>query len=349
VLSYQLRDSVQIRSLAQKIIINMSSVANKTFRNNKTGESLKVIDAFENIAILENKQKIDVRLLLDPAKFTEQIDPSQFFNNEIAYSQLVEKIKNIPTNNIIDESINDAYKGIKPNSDESAIIYSSKQEEIEELNKKYGISSNQTAALERQQQAFSKYLDDSEGSTQTERVERIDITSEQKIHPPSVSNTEDPIITMFKNVKRNIDFKISLSISNKIPRIDFIEMMEDSYETSIIEFLSNEFTKKLLENPDSIKSVFKTEIKKLVYGDNEFKSERIGQSGLENIQTNSKEKSKKEQVRKNSKLSVKDRIEIINKLNSVSSIELQIQNERSKGVINAAKKRINSLNLKQSV
>ena len=32
---------------------------NKIFKDNRTGEVLKVIDSFENIAILENKTKID--------------------------------------------------------------------------------------------------------------------------------------------------------------------------------------------------------------------------------------------------------------------------------------------------
>ena len=33
------------------------SLDNKKFRNNKTGEVVTVISTFENIAILENKQK----------------------------------------------------------------------------------------------------------------------------------------------------------------------------------------------------------------------------------------------------------------------------------------------------
>ena len=36
------------------------SLDNKKFRNNKTGEVVKVISTFENIAILENKQRTTV-------------------------------------------------------------------------------------------------------------------------------------------------------------------------------------------------------------------------------------------------------------------------------------------------
>ena len=77
---------------------------------------------------------------------------------------------------------------------------------------------------------------------------------------------EDPIITMFKNVKRSKDFSISLEIKNKIPRPDFIEMMEDSYNTSIIDFLAAEFTDNLLKNPQIIEDMIKQKIKEVVYG-----------------------------------------------------------------------------------
>ena len=56
------------------------SLGNKTFKNNITGELVKVIDSFENIAILENKQKADVSQLLNPELYTEQIDPKKSAN-----------------------------------------------------------------------------------------------------------------------------------------------------------------------------------------------------------------------------------------------------------------------------
>ena len=59
---------------------------------------------------------------------------------------------------------------------------------------------------------------------------------------------------------------MSIEISNKIPRLDFIEMMEDSYEISIIDFLAEEFTQNILNNPDQIKEMVKDKIKKIVYG-----------------------------------------------------------------------------------
>jgi hypothetical protein len=71
---------------------------------------------------------------------------------------------------------------------------------------------------------------------------------------------------MFKNVKRIKDFSISLEIKNRIPRPDFIEMMEDSYNTSIIDFLASEFTQNILSNPQMIEDMIRQKIKEVVYG-----------------------------------------------------------------------------------
>ena len=44
---------------------------NKTYKDNLTGEIIKVIDIYENIAITDSKSKIDARRLLD----------ERFYNN----------------------------------------------------------------------------------------------------------------------------------------------------------------------------------------------------------------------------------------------------------------------------
>jgi hypothetical protein len=49
-------------------------VAGKAYKNNASGVVVKVIDAFENIAILENKQKIDIRELTNTDLYTEELD-----------------------------------------------------------------------------------------------------------------------------------------------------------------------------------------------------------------------------------------------------------------------------------
>jgi hypothetical protein len=254
------------------------SLANKTFKNNKTGESITVIDSFENIAVLENKQKIDVRTLMDTNQYTEQIDPNSFFGNQNAYNLLAEKIKNIPSNNMIDESgdvisINvDGNDNFRPAINESAIIMSSEEDEMAELARKYGATIDNGDSVSKQQQAFAKILGEEE-LDQMPPVQRVEVNGVQQVevsreYQPPIQRVEveDPIITMFRKTKRNVNFNVSIDVSDKIPRLDFIEMMEDSYEISMIDFLADEFTNKILQDPSIIRDVIKSKIKNLVYG-----------------------------------------------------------------------------------
>lgn len=254
------------------------NLANKVFKNNKTGDTIRVIDSFENIAILENKQKIDVRTLMDSNQYTEQIDPQSFFNNQNAYDSLVNKIKSMPTEHIqddpqdISQNLSNSYvsDSVMPTTNESAIVMSSEEDERAELMKKYGVVDNSND-IQRQNEAFSKLLDEEELPTKpvsiklkTQEVQRFEVNREPQNQVVNV--VEDPIITMFRKTKRNVEFKINIEVSNKIPRLDFIEMMEDSYEISMIDFLADEFTNKILQDPTIIKETIKNKIKQLVYG-----------------------------------------------------------------------------------
>ena len=258
------------------------SLAGKVFKNNVTGSTIKVIDSFENIAILENKQKIDVKQLMDSNQYTEQIDPSSFFNNQGAYNSLAEKIKTIPSHLIQDEegsvpvvttpsNYNDSFG---PVSNESAIVMTTEEDEKAELARKYGVSA-QDNSLQKQNEAFSKLLgEDNEELPKIPVqpysndgvVQRVEVSREVTTNSKPTQQVEDPIITMFKRTKRNVDFKINVEISDKIPRLDFIEMMEDSYEISMIDFLAEEFTNKILQDPTHIRETIKSKIKQLVYG-----------------------------------------------------------------------------------
>jgi hypothetical protein len=245
------------------------NLANKSFKNNKTGEVIKVIDSFENIAVLENKGKEDVKKLLDPNLYTEQIDPATFFNTQNAYNNLVDKIKSIPIENIRDDNGEVAVKvggdSIRPQLNESAIVMSTEEDERAELARKYGVNPQQND-VQRQNQAFAKLL----GEEASEELPKTKVVNSQpqtnNVVPIQRVETVDPITAMFKNVKRGVEFKMAIEISNKIPRLDFIEMMEDSYEVSIIDFLATEFTNNLLQNPDTIKQSIKDKINQIVYG-----------------------------------------------------------------------------------
>lgn len=255
------------------------NLANKSFKNNLTGEIVTIIDSFENIAILENKQKLKVNALMNPALYTEEIDPTNFFNNQGAYNILAEKIKNIPSDQIVDDNNEINISGVNridiPRGvDDSIITLTTEEDEKAALAAKYGIFKTPVESLQKQNEVFSKILgEDSQNELPKvpqyqqpvqEQITKVEVNRDY-VEPIQRIEVEDPIVKMFKGVKRIIDFNISLDIKNKIPRLDFIEMMEDSYETSIIDFLAEEFTNDLLKNPSIIKDMIKSKINNLVY------------------------------------------------------------------------------------
>ncbi len=307
------------------------NLANKKFRNNRTGEIVTIIDSFEDIAVLENKQKLSVTELLNPLSYTEEIDPLNFFNNQGSYNILAEKIKNIPTHLIKDDNdnvsvnLNSDNSEFYPNSSESAIIMTTEEDEKAELARKYGASIDNTNTLRKQNDAFAKILgEDAEDElpqidtftdntfVDNTNVQRVEVNRSEVNRPesqPVVQRVEDPIVSMFRNVKRNVEFKMTVDVTNKIPRLDFIEMMEDSYETSIIDFLADEFTNKILQDPSQIRETIKNRIKQLVYG-GEVKTpvntqitdsvtkfnEETGEVKVEKTKTTRKPRAKKESI-----------------------------------------------------
>ena len=276
------------------------NLANKAFRDNRTGEIVKVIDSFENIAILENKTKIDARRLMDQNLYTEQIDPSNFFNNQGAYNSLFEKIKTLPTDNLpFDEGQTNVGQPVvrtdssyqQPVDDDSAIVYSSVDDEKAELARKYGASIDNTQSLAKQNEAFTRILGDeaidelppvpTRPTQPQEEVQRVEINRDDtgEVTGSVIVNAqeniayqkqysvpvEDPVHTMFKGIKRSVEFSLDLNLENKIPKLEFIEMMEDSYEKSIIDFLANDITQSILSNPDYLRDKIKEKINEMVY------------------------------------------------------------------------------------
>lgn len=268
---------------------------NKAFKNRVTGDTFKIIDVYQNIAITDKKEKINTSILaneklfspLSGSSFTmnenrnikdESVDPSKFFNNQTTYNAFAEKIKNIPLDQIPQDSGNNfnvempssSYQNLPVSTNESAIIMSDPEDEIEELKRKYGATSVDES-VRRQNEVFSRLLEEEPPVVQV-TTPSINTSPEPTVirnivePEPPIQRIEvsDPVTQMFRNVKRNVEFNIDLKIEGKIPRLDFIEMMEDSYEVSIIDFLAQEFTENILKDPNLVKNKIISEIKRLL-------------------------------------------------------------------------------------
>lgn len=258
------------------------SLVNKSFKNKITGDTFRIVDVYQNIAITDNREKIDTKLLMNDKLFVpvsnelresfslkkndDYVDPQQFFENQNAYNYLAETIKKIDTSRIKEDNSNVNVNYSKSDfdvSNESAIVYSDPEDEIEELKRKYGATSVDDS-LRKQNEAFAKILDP-QSEVQSIEVPRDPVVQEPVNQPPIQRvDAVDPVTAMFRNVKRNINFNIDLKIEGKIPRLDFIEMMEDSYEISIIDYLAEEFTNNILSDPSIIRNKIKSEIRSMI-------------------------------------------------------------------------------------
>lgn len=232
------------------------NLKNKKFLDLTSNEHFTVVDQFEDIAVLDNKSRISVKRLLDKNYFDEYIDPKSFLNQN--YDFFAEKIKSIPQdviNKIDDDNVN-----------ESLILPYDPEEEKRALLEKVK-QMNPTSAMQSQFDQFKDFMEDPNIPLvdQNPNIQVVTPQNYPQVNQPQQPIQVDPMVAMFNNMKRNTDFNITINIDGKIPRPDFIELMEDSYEVSIIEHLSNEFVKNILENPDIIKEKVKSEINKIVY------------------------------------------------------------------------------------
>jgi hypothetical protein len=234
------------------------NLANKTFRNIQTGQDITIIDSLGDIAILTNGGKLKVSSILDSNLYIEKIDPNSFLSSHH------NELQNLADKIIQESEKNESLNKTDYNND-SAIIISSLEDEKEELARKYGISNtnNNINNINKQNEAFDRILNPEQRDSKSIKNEQRD------------SNTEDPINHIFKNTKRNVDFKIEFNIDERIPRIDFIEMMEDSYESSIIDFLAKEFTNKIIKNPLLIEEKIKEKIRLMVFGKKDVNEQTV--------------------------------------------------------------------------
>jgi len=276
----------------------LKMIKNKKFIDLTNGKVFEVIDQFEDIAILDNKAKVKVGKLLDKTFYDEYIDPNSFFRNDRLVNAFTEKIRQLPIddsqqNQKYDNFVNESMRveasvssTMNPLFTDSAVLpYDPEDEKRELLEKAKRMYKSQNGTnIDNLRHLLDEDVEDYQprpsinGSNDETPINdyippqpQLQPASERVVPQVPIQQNQnmDPIISMFRNVKRNNDFSLSFSINHKIPRLDFIEMMEDSYNTSIIDFLAEEFTNIILLNPNLIKNKISEEIRNLVFGRHE--------------------------------------------------------------------------------
>ncbi len=270
---------------------------------NSNGRISVVKDTFENITIFEDGTKVDTRILMNPDYFTlmpsgprketnilkqpimeqvsvdrDKIDPNTFFNQRYSIVQEGEGQYNAQQKQV--ESYNVSDTGMTTHFDEEA-----EKEEI--LRRNRHLMEQRDIQVAKQANQFKNSNGGILGKILEEegiKIENVTIPPSPELYQeqvargtsavqldPVMNNNNitsnsfmDPMIALFKRTKLTTPFKISLDIDKKIPNINYIKMMEESCDISIIEYLATEFTESLLRNPSQIKDRIIEELKKLI-------------------------------------------------------------------------------------
>lgn len=229
----------------------------KRFQSLKTQDVVKIDQMFENIAILDNGDRVSVQRLLDKNYFEEFIDPKEFLSQS-AVDIIASKIKSIPDDvlsRLPDEKESQVtisgIDGFSSVSNESAVMLSDPEEEKRLLLQKYS-NVSQRPLPPVTNKTLQDFLDDEPIETPRQIA-----VQQREPEPPK----ESPQMLMFKGVKRSYPINFTINLDTNIPRLDFIEMMEDSYEYSIIDWLSEDITNQIFSDRERVKSDIKEQIK----------------------------------------------------------------------------------------
>jgi len=261
------------------------NIVGKTFISNTDGSSLVVESMVDNIAHLESGQRIAIERLVDTSYYTPQVDPADFFNSspvlENLASTLVDKIRSTPDSYFDDRNagvtqirVDGAIENrVNPNTPANNNFYNNVPDEpVSTI-----ISDDEYDRLERER-LMAKIREMGGNNIQTHNIDDVLPTDEQKTeiridnvdmgdNAQYIKPQQDPATAMFRGLKRSVKFDVSVKIEELIPRKDFLSMWEDSYETSILDYLANEFTQKLLSDPSVIRQQIRNKLQEVVYDD----------------------------------------------------------------------------------
>ncbi len=267
------------------------NISGKKYINISTNRPVTVIEQDNDIITLDSGDIVSIAFILNKSMYDEYIDPATFFQTEQTLSLLSSKIMSIPEDHLnqlpqdgggetsvaIVEGLSNINKDFMPATNESMIIADDPDYEYRQLQDKirnmgYPVNDavqNQTNAL---LNLIGEGVPEEAPATTVRFVEEPLYNPaqgvpqyEQKVQTYSAPQP-DPITVMFNGAKRNVEFKLDLGINKLIPRLEFIELMEDSYNQSIISYLANEFAQELLNDPMAIREIIENGIREKVYG-----------------------------------------------------------------------------------
>lgn len=207
---------------------------------------------------------VAIKKYLLGTKYEEYLDPATFFNTgSKTLLDMANKIKNHdgPMNESTNSQTNVNMTGVyqKPHLGEGDKVVPTVQ--------KFDPNQNQSS-VQSAQYVFQTPVNDNVHNTQ-QNIPQPNHNNTQ-FNQPQYQQTQpiqaDPQEALFKKLKRNTKAVFDLKVEEMIPTSDFIRMMNDNFETSIIDFLSRQTVEKLLNDPDKLRKQIKAQLETTIYG-----------------------------------------------------------------------------------
>ncbi len=128
-------------------------------------------------------------------------------------------------------------------------------------------------------------------------IERMPVEDTAIIHPgkngeqtivyQNVEPAEDPVFTIFKKMKRQVKYKIDISIDELLPKKEQLALMNDMFEIPASEYFAKDIVNKLLTDKSALIRIVTQQIENYINGE---KPKKNGNKRTTNtIDTNDKE------------------------------------------------------------
>jgi hypothetical protein len=69
----------------------------------------------------------------------------------------------------------------------------------------------------------------------------------------------------FKKMKRNNDVTINVKFVERIPKLDFIKMMDENFDQGVMDYLIDDITEKIIASPQIISAQVRDQLTELIY------------------------------------------------------------------------------------
>lgn len=188
----------------------------------------KVVNTDETFAYFEDGACIKKDILV--TKYEEVMNPTDFFNNTQSLNNIVQEVSKIDTDTVINSDNRTVVKAIEDNTE---TVYDNKQEEA-----------NNASVIQ---------------SQTPNSIVKIDNTG---LESAKIKDND-----FFSKIKRNNIIKLDFIVEEQFPDLEFVKMMNDNYETSIIDHFAAEIVEKMIYDPKELLEIVKNRIKEIVYKD----------------------------------------------------------------------------------